>query len=153
MLYMTENAPIGATTEKGPRRIPPKFDCRPYAGAKMVDASSPSDENSGWTSTDARICDGGMEPELEISVDEGSSPVIIRMAGMLDSSTRRSLLSLLDQLLAEDMHSFILDAGDLAIGDASGADALAQFQWRTLESGGSLFWKGVDFGHDPFGDI
>jgi hypothetical protein len=90
--------------------------------------------------------DDGMKPVLEIWLDDRSAPAIIRMAGVLDQRTTGSLLTIVDDLFEQGARHFLVDAGDLAIGDASGADELTRFQRRTRQAGGSVTWEGVDFG-------
>jgi hypothetical protein len=87
-----------------------------------------------------------MEPALEIWLDTRSLPAIIRLAGLLDGTTRRSLQSAVEHLFVLGFRDFEVDAGGLAIGDASGASELTMFQRRTREVGGSLEWIGLDFG-------
>ena len=87
-----------------------------------------------------------MEPALEIWLDTRSLPAIIRLAGLLDGRTRRSLQSVVEHLFVLGIRDFEVEAGDLAIGDASGASELTMFQRRTREAGGSLEWTGLDFG-------
>jgi hypothetical protein len=99
-----------------------------------------------WTHVETRAPDEGMEPALEIWLDTRSLPAIIRLAGLLDGRTRRSLLSVVEHLFVLGIRHFQVDAGELAIGDASGASELTMFQRRTREAGGSLDWIGLDFG-------
>jgi hypothetical protein len=94
----------------------------------------------------SRAREAGMDPAMELWVDDRTMPVRIRMAGRLDSSTSPSLLALLDQLLAEGVRQFLMDAGELDIGDAWGATALTACQRRARDAGGSLIWEGVELG-------
>jgi hypothetical protein len=94
-----------------------------------------------------RAGDAGMDPAMELGIDDRTLPVRIRIAGRLDSSTSPSLLALLDQLLAQGVRHFLLDAGGLEIGGAWGAAALSLFQQRVHDAGESLIWEGIDLGH------
>jgi anti-anti-sigma regulatory factor len=88
-----------------------------------------------------------MDPVLEVWIEDHTSPVRICLAGLLDSSTSASLLSLTEQLICEGAKDFVVDAGALEIGDAPGANALTIFQRRARHEGGSLSWEGLDFVH------
>ena len=92
-----------------------------------------------------RAYDDGTRPVLEIWLDDRTAPAIIRMAGILDQRTTGSLLSLVDDLFAQGVRHFLVDAGDLLIGDAVGGTELTRFQRRTRQAGGSVTWEGVDF--------
>jgi hypothetical protein len=144
-----ENAMALVTTNQTaqfPRRSSPPSRDRPRFGAQRGEVTSVERGTPWWTSLDSSASDDRMDPDLEVWVDERATPVIIRMTGVLDSSTNQSLLSLMEQLLVEGKCHFIVDAGEVEIGDAWGASALTVFQRRTREAGGSLTWEGVDFG-------
>jgi hypothetical protein len=94
----------------------------------------------------SRAREEGMEPVMELWVDDRILPVRIRMAGRLDASTSPSLLALLDELLAEGVRRFVMDAGELDIGDVWGATALTVFQRRARDAEGSLIWEGFGLG-------
>jgi glutathione S-transferase len=100
----------------------------------------------------SRARDEGMEPAMELWVDDRTLPVRIRVVGRLDSSTSPSLLAHLDQLLAEGVRHFLIAGGDLDIGDVWGASALTVFQRRTRDAGGSLIWEGLHLGHPAIRD-
>ena len=87
----------------------------------------------------------GMDPALEIWVDEDRTHAIVRLLGALDRTTRVALLSFVDDLITEGVQLFVVDAGQAEITDASGATALAQCQRRVRDAGGALRWDGVDF--------
>jgi anti-anti-sigma regulatory factor len=91
----------------------------------------------------SRARDAGMDPIMELWVDDRKRPVRISMVGRLDSSTSPSLLALLDQLLAEGVRQFLMDAGELDIGDAWGATALSVLQQCARDAGWSLIWEGL----------
>jgi hypothetical protein len=84
--------------------------------------------------------DDHLDPILEMWVDVRSDPAAFRVVGLLDWSTQRPLLSFVEQLLVEGVRHFTLDVAELEIGDAQGANALAVFQQRARQSGGSLVW-------------
>jgi anti-anti-sigma regulatory factor len=87
-----------------------------------------------------------MDPELEIWIDDHTSPVVIRMSGVLGSSTSQSFLTLMDSVLAKGVRRILMDAGALEITDAWGASALTVLQRRMRDAGGALTWEGVDLG-------
>jgi anti-anti-sigma regulatory factor len=128
------------------RSGPIELGYRLSSNAERADITPVSARTPWWTHVDTWPCDDGMEPILEIWLDDRSAPAIIRMAGVLDQRTKRSLLSLVDHLFAQGARHFLVDAGDLEIGDASGANELTMLQRRTREAGGSVTWEGVDFG-------
>jgi hypothetical protein len=110
-------------------------------------ASPPKAETTeGWSTHGSRAIDPGMEPVMEVWIDDRTSPVTIRLMGLLDSSTSPSLLALFNELLGNGAKDFLLDAGGLEIGDGWGATALTVLQRRARGAGGSLRWEGVDFG-------
>jgi len=71
------------------------------------------------------VSDDYMDPLLEIWVDYSRSPVAIRLAGVLDGTTRSAFLSVMDDVIFEGTNTLVIDAGAVEIGDASGAQALA----------------------------
>ncbi len=79
-----------------------------------------------------------MDPLLEIWVDYDKSPVAIRLAGVLDRTTKSALLSVIDDLIFEGINTFVIDAGAVEIGDASGAEALARCRRRARRRSGPL---------------
>jgi hypothetical protein len=99
-----------------------------------------------WTRSDKSKCDLGMDPDLEIWIDDRASPVAICMTGVLNSSTSQSFLTLIDSLLAKGLRRIVVDARALEIADASGASALTVLQRRTRDAGGSLIWEGLELG-------
>ena len=80
------------------------------------------------------VSDDYLDPSLEIWVDYSRSPVVIRLAGVLDRTTRSALLSVMDDLIFEGIDSFVIDAGAVDIGDASGAEVLALCHRRAPDS-------------------
>jgi hypothetical protein len=124
---------------------PVQFDDRLRSDAPRVDVTPVSARTPWWNCGEGWGYDNGIKPVLEIWLDDRSAPAIIRMAGVLDQRTTGSLLTLVDGLFAQGARHFLVDAGNLAIGDASGANELTQFQRRTRQAGGSVAWEGVDF--------
>lgn len=84
--------------------------------------------------------DDRMDPVLEVSIDDSSSPVIIELVGALDHGTKAGLSSRIDQPLSERFREFTMDL-DGAIVDASGAWALVVGQRPVRESGGTMLRK------------
>jgi hypothetical protein len=135
---------------------PKQLDYRLRSPARRVDVTPVSARTPWWNCVETWEYDDGIKPVLEIWLDDRSAPAIIRMAGVLDQRTTGSLLTLVDDLFAQGTRHFLVDAGDLAIGDASGANELTRFQRRTRQAGGSVTWEGVDFGHPRrcrFGEV
>src|ERR1700677_1420710 len=77
-------------------------------------------------------------------IDDRTTPVLIRLAGVLDWSTHGHFLSAMEELSVSGVLLLTLDAGELNIGDTWGARALILFQQRIRECGGSLTWEGFD---------
>jgi anti-anti-sigma regulatory factor len=112
----------------------------PIKGAPSVGETEASCATSGSSEFD-----GCMRPTLEIWIDEFTSPVTIRLAGVLDRTTEIPFLRFIDELLVGGVRHLMIDAGAVEVGDVSGASALAKLQRRTSAQGGSLTWEGVDF--------
>src|ERR1035437_11197961 len=89
--------------------------------------------------------DDRMDRLLEISVDGGPSPALIRLVGTLDHATSRSFLTVINDLVREGGRQLVIDLADADIA-ASGASALTSCQRWVREAGGSLRWDGVHFG-------
>lgn len=90
------------------------------------------------------VSDDDMDPPLEIWVDYSRSPVAIRLTGVLDRTTRSAFLSVMDDLIFEGIDTFVIDAGAVEIGDASGAEALALCHRRAPDASRMLIWDGPD---------
>jgi len=87
-----------------------------------------------------------MDPRLEIWIDYSRSPVAVRLAGVLDRTTRAAFLSLIDELILEGVQTFVMNTGAVEVADALGAEALVLCQRRAREAGRTLMWDGIDFG-------
>ena len=125
---------------------PVQLDYRLRSHIQRADVTPVSARTPWWNHVETWAYDYGMKPVLEIWLDDRSAPVIIRMVGVLDQRTTGSLLTLVDDLFAQGARQFLVDAGDLLIGDALGRNELTQFQRHTRQAGGSVTWEGVDFG-------
>ncbi len=90
------------------------------------------------------VSDDYLDPSLEIWVDDSRSPVVIRVAGVLDRTTRSALLSVMDDLIFEGIDTFVIDAGAVDIGDASGAEVLALCHRRAPDASRTLISDGLD---------
>jgi len=86
-----------------------------------------------------------MDPVLEIWIGGTPSVVTVRLVGILDRTTRGRLLSVMGELVTERVECFVVDGGQAAISDASGAEALALLRRLIRETGRTLLWEGVDF--------
>jgi hypothetical protein len=91
------------------------------------------------------VSDDYMEPLLEIWVDYSRTPVAIRLAGVLDGTTRSAFLSAMDDVIFEGTDTLVIDAGAVEIGDASGAQALALCHRRARDASRTLIWDGLEF--------
>ena len=89
-------------------------------------------------------CNHLIGADLRMFIEDRATPVMVRLAGMLEWSTHGPFLSAMEELLVGGVLLFVLDAGELEIGDAWGASALILFQQRLRECGGSLTWEGFD---------
>ena len=83
------------------------------------------------------MSDNQLDPMLEITVHDRQIPVSIRLIGMLNRASGRSLLSMVDDLIAEGARFFVMDAGGVAV-DSGGRAALARCQRHVREAGGML---------------
>jgi anti-anti-sigma regulatory factor len=81
--------------------------------------------------------------QLEIWIHRHTSLVVIRLGGLLDCSTRLTLLSTFDELLGNGDRNFLIDAADVNIADAAGMGALVVCQRRAKEAGGAVLWNGI----------
>jgi len=84
-----------------------------------------------------------MVPALEIWIDDGRSPVTVRLVGVLDRTTRTSLLTVTDELIVKGVRHFAIDAREVEIVDALGMAAPGMCQQRARAAGGTLRWDGV----------
>jgi anti-anti-sigma regulatory factor len=112
----------------------------------VQEVSTSKEATPWWTLPGRSKCELGMDPDLEIWIDDRTSPVVICMAGVLDSSTSQSFLTLMDSLLAKGVRQILMDAGALEVADAWGASALTVLQRRARDAGGSLMWEGLELG-------
>ena len=89
--------------------------------------------------------DDKMDPTLEMWIEDGGSPVLVRLVGTLDHSTSAPLLSLVHDLFMEGVRDVVIDVDDVQIA-TSGATALSLCHRWALESGASLRWGQVPIG-------
>jgi anti-anti-sigma regulatory factor len=116
--------------------------------ASRPDTPTTGQRDPWWTFSSSVLCYGdGMDPLLEIWIDDDATPAIIRLCGVLDWTTKQSLVAFVDQLLVKGTLDLFLDAGQAKFGDATGANVLALVQRNAREAGGALAWSGVDFNH------
>jgi len=91
------------------------------------------------------VTDDKMDPMLEIWVDDGRSPVVVRLVGTFDDTTSTSLLSVMGDLLREGVQQSTIEMAGVEI-VAPEAPALALGQRWAREEGASICWDGVRFG-------
>jgi hypothetical protein len=90
------------------------------------------------------VSDDKMDPILEVWIDHSRTPIAIRLAGVLDGTTRSAFLSVMNDLMLEGVQTVVIDTGAVEIADALGAEALALCHARLREAGRILIWDGVD---------
>ena len=91
------------------------------------------------------VSDDKMDPILEVWIDHSRTPIAIRLAGVLDGTTRSAFLSVMNDLMLEGVQTVVIDAGTVDVVDACGAEALALCHALLTEAGRTLIWDGVDF--------
>jgi hypothetical protein len=79
-----------------------------------------------------------MDPVLEIWVDDDTSPVSLRLRGLLNSTTRVPFLSLMGELLENGARRFLIDIRDVHVGEPGGRELLALRQRQVCDAGGTL---------------
>lgn len=84
-----------------------------------------------------------MDPVLEIWIDDGSSPLAVRLHGLLDATTRSALLAQIDELLGNGARQFLIDVRGAYVCDANGLELLALCERHVRTVGGSLDWTGT----------
>ena len=131
---------IGAGAHPMKLRVRPIFEAslREYARTESLNSMTQIEQSMRFVSDDK------MDPILEISIDCSHSPVAVRLKGVLDGTTRSAFLSVMSDLMLEGVHSVVIDAGAVEIGDALGAEALAICRARLREAGRMLIRDGVD---------
>jgi anti-anti-sigma regulatory factor len=85
-----------------------------------------------------------MDPVLEIWIDDGTSPIAVRLHGLLDATTRSPLLSMMDELLGSGGRKFLIDIRDAYVCEACGVELLALCQRQVYEAGGTVDWTGMN---------
>lgn len=81
-----------------------------------------------------------MEPALEMWIDVDSRPVTLRLAGVLDGQTGRSVFSVVEGLLHEGYVRFAILVDIDPLGPA-GFSSLADIQHLVERADGSLSWS------------
>jgi hypothetical protein len=135
----------GSSDGSGPLQSwngPPKVDECSYSCSKTNEEFQQCGRIPLCYLTAKGLCDHRLGADLKMWIDDRITPVMIRLTGVLDWSTHRSLLSAVEEFLVGGALHFIVDAGELDIGDAWGASALILFQQRIREWRGSLTWEG-----------
>lgn len=82
---------------------------------------SPGTENDVLAKLASR---DGMNPELEVWVDDSGSPVTVRIVGPLSRNTGPLLLAAMGTLLLESFRTFTIDTATPEVAEASGAATL-----------------------------
>ena len=78
------------------------------------------------------------EAALEIWVNTDTSPVTIRLKGVLDRSTALNVGSIIEELLDDGHRDFLVQIGQLEISDI---DVLMDIERIMTTTGGSLCWS------------
>ena len=81
-----------------------------------------------------------MEPVLELWVDVKTTPVTIRLAGVLDNLTCTSVVSIIEQLLDEGYRDFTMEVDDLEPLSTAGFSSLVAIEYLVTNAGG--LWAG-----------
>jgi anti-anti-sigma regulatory factor len=84
-------------------------------------------------------------PTLELTLDYAE--VSLRCAGTLDTRTRGHVVDAVDELLAGEPASIVIDVADLYVADIDGANTLATVQRMVRDAGIRLRWQGLDSDH------
>jgi len=84
-----------------------------------------------------------MDPVLEIWIDDKTSPTTVRFQGLLDSTTRQPLLSLMSELLRNGLRNFIIDIEGASVCEPGGLELLALCQRKVCDAGGTVDWHGT----------
>jgi hypothetical protein len=82
-----------------------------------------------------------MEPVLELWVDVETTPVTIRLAGVLDNLTRTSVVPIIEELLSEGCRDFTMEVDDLEPLGTAGFSSLTAIQRLVMSAGGTLGWS------------
>lgn len=82
-----------------------------------------------------------MEPALELWVDVDTTPVKIRLAGVLDDQTGKNVYSVVKELLQEGYVDFAMQVDELEPPDAAGFASLVGIQRLVKNAGGFLRWS------------
>lgn len=77
------------------------------------------------------------QDRLQITVDE-ADPVTFVLAGDLDPHTSPYLQERIDETLAEDASTAVLDVGDVSFVDSAGLRVIADTHRRLMGAGGGL---------------
>ena len=108
--------------------FPPRCSCSHPIGTSIPMTVWPSDK---------------MDPVLEIWIDDRTTPITMRLHGLLDATTRSPLLSLMDELLGSGDRTIpLIDIKDAYVCEACGIDLLALCQRSTkpVEQSTGLAW-------------
>ncbi|MFE3449689.1 STAS domain-containing protein [Nonomuraea sp. NPDC059194] len=81
--------------------------------------------------------------ELDVEVERSCGAAVVRLEGDLDKLTASVLDERLSQLLAEGVHTIVVDASGLAFCDSSGLWVLIEHLRHVRERGGTLRLTGV----------
>jgi anti-anti-sigma regulatory factor len=82
-----------------------------------------------------------MEPALELWIDVKTTPVRVRLAGVLDKETYPSVRSLIEELLEKGYRNFAVQIEELDLPDSAGFSSLDAIQRAVRRAGGSLSWS------------
>ena len=82
-----------------------------------------------------------MDPVLELWIDVKSTPVRVRLAGVLNNDTCRSVRSVIEELLDDGHRDLAVQIEELKLPDAAGFSSLVAIQRLVKCAGGSLSWS------------
>lgn len=89
-----------------------------------------------WTNTGWK-----MDPVLELWIDVETSPVTVRLAGVLDRRTCRNVEKVIEELLEEGYRHLQMLIDELDVPDAAGLFALVNIERLVRRSEGEMTWS------------
>ncbi len=90
------------------------------------------------------LADDKMDPVLEIWIEDGPTSVLVRLVGVADRPTSRSLLFIIDQLFDEGFRqlTIVVTGAQVAL---NGVRASTLSQGRASGQGRATLWEGFPF--------
>jgi len=89
------------------------------------------------------------EVALDVTIDVGDIPVIVRLAGMLEEATALDLEAVFAELISDGHREFKLETSALGVPDECGVGVLFTLHRLAQNAGGDVTWDGLTVNH-PF---